>query len=305
MLVEELRQQAAGPFRLPITIDRDTDGETVQSFLGKIGDVGTVGIAAKRLDRAGLQSVAPQVASGGQGRLAGGVQRSIARQAHPVAHLLRFGLRQGRFVQHQKTGNGYRHDHQGTADKHAPALQRCLEALLVAVADPVENRSEAGDGGTALFPFSELHHQHREDHQRHQQRGEQADRERPRLVLEERPLEAADEDQRKEHRDGGEGGGGDRQGDLFGAAGSRFKYVFFQRSVAVDVLEHDDGVVDQQADRQGKPAQRDDIEVDAAGVHHKKGEEDADRDGDPDGEGSAQVIQKDEQHDKRQNRPVD
>ena len=73
-------------------------------------------------------------------------------------------------------------------------------------------------------------------------------------------------------------------------------------SCAVDVLEDDDGAVDQHADADGDAAERDDVQRHPREVHERKSGDDADRNGDGDDHGGAQTAQEQEQDEGRQQR---
>ena len=89
------------------------------------------------------------------------------------------------------------------------------------------------------------------------------DRHRDAELVEQSADAAGEERHRHEHRDQRDGGGEDREADLLRAVERRAHAALAHLHVAVDVLEHDDGVVDDQSDRQHQRQQRQDVEAEA------------------------------------------
>ncbi len=73
--------------------------------------------------------------------------------------------------------------------------------------------------------------------------------------------DAAHEQQRDEHRDQRKGDRDDREADLTGALERRLERAVALFEVAHDVLDHDDRVVDHEADRDRQRHQRDVVEA--------------------------------------------
>jgi hypothetical protein len=63
-----------------------------------------------------------------------------------------------------------------------------------------------------------------------------------------------------------------------------------------DVLQHDDGVVHDKADRQGKGHEADVVHREAHGVHGRKGADDGERQGEARDDGGGEVAQEEEDH---------
>ena len=63
---------------------------------------------------------------------------------------------------------------------------------------------------------------------------------------------------------------------------------------ALDILDHDDGVVDEQADREHQPEQGQRVDREAEDVEHPEGAEQHDRDGDSRDQRGAPALQEDE-----------
>ena len=71
-------------------------------------------------------------------------------------------------------------------------------------------------------------------------------------------------------------------------------------AMPVDVLEHDDGIVDDHADRERHPGQADDVERAVKPVHHQERRHDADGDGNGDDKRAGETSQEQQQHEDRQ-----
>ena len=118
--------------------------------------------------------------------------------------------------------------------------------------------------------------EHRDDRQGAHQRGEQRERHGEGEGQEELADEAADEAERQEHADGRQGRCGDRAGDLARTVDRGREAVFAHGAVSIDVLEHDDRVVDDAADGDGEAAQGEDVQRDAGDLHDHERREQAD-----------------------------
>ena len=66
--------------------------------------------------------------------------------------------------------------------------------------------------------------------------------------------------------------------------------------VAHDVLQHDDGVVDDEADGERQAEQRDVVDREAERVHRAEGRDERDRHGDARDEGRRQAAEEEEDH---------
>ena len=64
----------------------------------------------------------------------------------------------------------------------------------------------------------------------------------------------------------------------------------------LDVLDHDDRVIDQQADREHQPEQGQRVDREAERVEHREGAEQHDRNGDDRDQRRAPALQEDEHH---------
>ena len=122
----------------------------------------------------------------------------------------------------------------------------CLVLTAVRVAAAVAQQDEA-----------EARRPGQRQHQRREQRGGHGDGE----GAEEAAGHAGDRDQREKHDHRGDGRSNERDGDFL----KRFAHSLDARLAVIavhhDVLDHDDGVVDHQADRRGEPAERHQVEA--------------------------------------------
>ena len=98
-------------------------------------------------------------------------------------------------------------------------------------------------------------------------------------LLVEGALQAGDERRRQEHRDQHQGDRDQRAADLVHGLVCGFLGRHALRQVALDVLDHDDGVVDDDADRQHQAEQRQRVEGDAHRGHDGERPDQRDRDG--------------------------
>src|SRR5690625_728150 len=232
------------------------------------------------------------------GRLKGGVEGGITRQLNPVAYTFRHILRQHRFRYHHDKPDSHNNQRHRQQQNRRRSSEDSLQAPFVDIKHPVEKSPCIQLSITRILPLpflQYLNHQHRQQHQRDKERSKQTDRDRPRLVPEKCTFKPDKEDQRQENRDGGQGRSRHGKSDLPGTDGRRPFDRWRQWHVAIDGLEHDDRVVEQQADAKGQPAQRDDVELDARAIHHEKGEKDRNRNGDHDGKRCTDIVQKEEQ----------
>ena len=100
-----------------------------------------------------------------------------------------------------------------------------------------------------------------------------------------------------------EGGGQHRQPDLGGGVGRRLHGRLAHLQVAVDVLDDHDGVVDQDADRQRQRQHRHVVEGEAHHLDEGEGGDHRGGDGHRADQGGAEVVQEEQDHDDRQQRP--
>ena len=151
----------------------------------------------------------------------------------------------------------------------------------------------------------EIGGEQRRDQPRHQQREEHGERHHQAELLEVLPGDAAHEAHRHEHGDDGERDGDDGETDLVGGLQRGAIGRFAHAHVAHDVLDLDDGVVDQDAGDDGDGEQADEIEREARRVERPEGRNDGERQGDGGDERGAPVAQEDENDDDGQDGALD
>ena len=118
---------------------------------------------------------------------------------------------------------------------------------------------------------------HRRRRQRHAMRDQDRNRQRQREFGEQAPDDAAEEQKRREHRDQREGDRDDGEADFARAADRRLDARHALLEIARDVLEHDNGVVDDEAGRNRQRHQRQVVEAEAEQIHHPERADDRGR----------------------------
>lgn len=174
-------------------------------------------------------------------------------------------------------------------DRYVEALEAAPGLLLLG-----RGAGRLGVLGGALGGAQEPEGEHRDDGQRHQQRGEQRGGDGERERAEQLADHAADEADRQEDGDRGEGGGGDRSGDLLDGGEDRLLALLAVAEVPLDVLQDHDRVIDDAADGDGERAQRQHVERQVAGPQHDQREHHGERDGDRGDQGGADRGEEDE-----------
>mmetsp|Transcript_6442 Transcript_6442/g.26470 ORF Transcript_6442/g.26470 Transcript_6442/m.26470 type:complete len:511 (+) Transcript_6442:729-2261(+) len=139
------------------------------------------------------------------------------------------------------------------------------------------------------------------DEQAHQHRHGHRDAE----GVEELADDAAHEGHGHEHRADREGRGHHRETDLVGAVGRGLLVALAHADMSHDVLAHDDGVVDQQADAQAQRHHGHEIQREAEGMHRDEAGDHGDRQGQPGDDGGAPAVQEQEDDGHRQQRAFD
>ena len=140
----------------------------------------------------------------------------------------------------------------------------------------------------------ELGGHHGGEGERDDGRDEDGDGERDGELAEEAADDIAHEEQGDEHGDERDGEREDGEADLLGALerGVERRVAFFE--VARDVLDHDDGVVDDEAGRNGEGHQAKIVEAVAEQIHDAEGADDRKRDGDGGDDGRLPGTQEEE-----------
>ena len=112
-------------------------------------------------------------------------------------------------------------------------------------------------GGLAgLFGIKPTRTINRDYRHRHQIGGHHRENHRQRKCGEQIPADAVEKNHRQKDHDRADGRGEHRVSNFLGPLARRLDRIFAHREMAIDVLQHDRGVVHQAADRQGETAQR-------------------------------------------------
>ena len=183
----------------------------------------------------------------------------------------------------------HQHDeaHADHPRRHAAVeIRERLEAAVEVVEEPADRPGEAiHQAGLGLLDMRQGMglQQQRRHRRRQRQRHEGRDRGRggdgDGELLVEGALQAGDEGRRQEHRDQHQRDRDQRAADLVHRLVRRLLGRHALCQVALDVLDHDDGVVDHDADRQHQAEQRQRVEGDARRRHDREGPDQRDRDG--------------------------
>ncbi len=177
--------------------------------------------------------------------------------------------------------------HEELAGNHA--LDAAAIGLRAAMEERVEPLEEPAEALVHHLCQSVLRcvvrfQQERRERGRQRQRVERGDHGRDRNrqceLLVELAGEAADEGQRHEHRDQHERDGDDRSRHLVHGLIARLDRREASLDIALDVLDHDDGVVHHDADGENEPEQRQRVDGKTHHEQHGKGADDRHRNGD-------------------------
>ena len=150
-------------------------------------------------------------------------------------------------------------------------------------------------------PAQQLCAHHRRQRQRHDRRHHDRDRQRQRELAEHAADQPAHEQQRDEHRDQRDRQRDHGEPDLARALERGLERRLAVLDVANDVLDHHDGVVDDEAGADRESHQRQVVEAEAGKPHHAERGDQRQRQGDAGDDGRAQRAQEhqDHQHDQR------
>ena len=145
--------------------------------------------------------------------------------------------------------------------------------------------------------------QHGRERQRHEARNQNGDRNGHREFAEDAPDHPAHEQHGNEDGDERQGDRDDREADLARALQRRLEGLHAFLDMAHDVLEHDDGVVDDEADRQRDGEQRYVVDRIAEHVHEGESADQRDRQGERGDQRRRQRLQEqkddeDDEHDR-------
>ena len=163
----------------------------------------------------------------------------------------------------------------------------------------VQNQAEHGERRTDFGPLGPVDHvcfhfhvargQCRIDHQGHEERGAQYDNQGKRQILHEFADESGPKGERNESGQGGGRRRNDGHGDFARAQARRLVGAVAQRAESVDVLDNNDSVVDEHAQRQHEPEEDHEVEGYAHAVENQEAQKHRKRNGDAHKQGVAQA----------------
>ncbi len=265
-----------------------------------IGGVGAAGAAGER-------------AEAGDVRIAQQHRAELAQDAHhPLGRCILGGF--GKALDHPGVldrekalrnlkghDHGQRHGGEENPERDRLVTEHHVERALV----ERQHRIEAGldDAVDAAMVFRFAMHEARAQHRRERERDERRHRDRggdgEREFAEHAPDDAAHEQERNEHRHQRQADRQHGEADLARALERGLERRNAILDVAVDVLHHHDGVVDDEADGDGERHQRQIVEAEVEHVHRRARAEERQRHGDARNDGSpetAQEQQNDQHH---------
>ena len=180
--------------------------------------------------------------------------------------------------------------------------ERRAEAARIAARERVERPFGERKPARRIDPGAQhVRAHHRCDGERDDGRHQHHEGERQGKLAEHAPYNAGHEQQRDKDGDQREGQRDDGEADLARALQRRLQRALAVLHIALDVLDHHDGVVDDKARADGQRHQRQIVEAEARQPHGRKGRDDGQRQrhgGDRHGAQVAQEKQHDE-HDER------
>ena len=144
--------------------------------------------------------------------------------------------------------------------------------------------------------------QHRRQAQRDESRHQNRDADGHGKLAQQAPDDAAHEQHRQEHHRQRDRHRQDRKGDLARALQRGFVGAFAHLDVADDVFEHDDGVVDHEADRERQRHQRKIVDAVVEQIHHRERADDRHRHRHAGDDRRRQLPQEQEDHQDRPDR---
>ena len=216
---------------------------------------------------------------------------------------------EGQHFQHDELEVGQRHraenqqNHSdGQLDARRATLDRVEEGRQQLAEGGVEFGIEFRRRGRGVALGMRLHQHQRQpgrddegDHQRDAHAHRRIDRDRAHV----RPHQAADEGHRQQRGDHGQGGEDGRPADFIDGRRDDLaqRLVGVEALPAVDVLDHHDGIVDQDADGEDQRKQRDAVECEAPGPGREQCGGQGQRDGDTDDHGLAPAGREEDQRD--------
>ena len=147
-----------------------------------------------------------------------------------------------------------------------------------------------------MMAFQDACAQHRRQRQRNESGNDNGDRDGDREFAEDAADHAAHQQHRDEHGNQREGDRHDGEADFARAFQRRLERPHAAFDVADDVLQHDDGVIDDEADRQSQRQQRHVVDGEAEQIHRRAGADQRHRHGERRNDGGRYFAQKQEDH---------
>ncbi len=187
----------------------------------------------------------------------------------------------------QEADRDERQEEEGEAayQQPGPVPQGRAERSQVERGQPPEETVHRPAEAAPMLDLEEPRAAHRREGERLEQGEEHGDRDRDAELEEELPDDPLHERDRQEDRDDGERRGGRREGDLARAGRRGLHLAFPHLAVPVDVLEHHDRVVDDDADDESQAEHRVGVQGEAEEVDDGEGPEDRGRDREEDVDG--------------------
>ena len=201
-------------------------------------------------------------------------------------------------IEGHRDGDGRRRDdeRQALAVEH-PVQRAAIDALHAAVRGTGRRFAALRRGRRTRLQELGAHHRH--ERQRHHGRDDDRHRERDGEFMEKPADHVAHEQQRDENCDQRDGQRYDREADLLGALQRRLQRRFAHFQEARDVLDHHDGIVDDEAGGDRQRHQRQIVEAEAEKIHGRERADERQRDRQARDHGRRNIAQeeKDHQHD--------
>ena len=195
-------------------------------------------------------------------------------------------------------GEDEQHDDQPQRQHDRAVAQRAAEhALVDALHDLEVAVDHSREAALGVAGAEQLRAHHRREGEGHDSGDEQRAGERERELAEQRSGEAALERDRRVDRRQGDGHGDDRRHELPRGVDRGLERRFPHVQVPLDVLDHDDGVVDDETDGQHDRQQSEEVDREAEEQHQQHRADERDRDGDDGNEHAPHGAEEEEDDD--------
>ena len=195
-------------------------------------------------------------------------------------------------------------------DNHYRFVRQCpANHALIALFQPVENAFIPGCrlimGRLMCWHTEKTAGKHRHQRQGHKERTHQGEYNHQCHFLEHGAGHGLHENNRQEDHRGGQGRGNDGTGHLLGASLSRILEWFTLLPVPNDVLDHDNGIIDNQTNPQREATEAHLVQRQTAEIKQCKRCYDRNRNGNGNNAGNGAVTEKGEQHNNSENAAPD